>query len=69
MQPPPDPLIMEDALRELRMLVDAQAEDAALWMQEGLMGVRSSSVYLRCAQLQRALRKLHYVIERETRWI
>ena len=55
----PDPLMMEDALRELRAMVDAQSEDAVLWLD-----MRPS-----VAHMQRALRDLHALIERSTRWV
>ena len=69
MQPPPDPLIMEDALRELRAIVDEQAEDAALWHVADHTEGRVLYLRGRVGYLQHALRKLHYVIERATRWV
>ena len=54
----PSPMIMEDDLRELRALVDEQAENARLWAHIGTPYAE---------HMQRALRDLHALIERATR--
>lgn len=53
--------IMAADLRELRALVDEQAQDAALWIT--LSGVPNR------AHLQAELRRLHAAIEHATRWV
>ena len=52
---------LEDDLRELRATVDEQAEQMELW--------NTVNVQWREMLLQRALRDLHALIERATKWV